>query len=640
MNPQTFGRFTILRKLPVGGMGRVYEATDFTGQRVALKLIDRGTDEDSMQIVAAERVGVELHKRLCILDPRITTVYDFGETTDYFYIVMEYVDGEDLSELSAKERIGYPFAARIAQDVLEVLAVAHNFATTIDSHDYRGIVHGDIKPRNIRLTTVGQVKVLDFGIAKAISATRAFTHNVFGSVQYSSPERLNTGEVTISSDLWAVGVVLFEMIARRPYFEAESGPRLERIIRDYREMQQLPASCPDGLKQILRRALAPDPVHRYRSADEFAADLQIFRNTGSLTSNFDMESTRRTVRSSEGDGETRRTVATAESDTGAREAEPTRRTMRPSNGAALIPEVVKTPANPTPVARPVRTRKGPRWGRIALLVFLLMGAWVGYEVVKEYVVWQDARTLARDLETEREQRMDVAWDHYQDLSKRANLGVSLWSAQSALRNRLLADADRVITEYRKMDAPVVNEADWVRARVSAAHALELMPHDKTVRGTLRIIDGHLNRIRGTFRHEAKQLQLARDNFDEAVQLLPKSPDPWLGLARLYIYSLHNVDDGEAALKQAEHHGHDIGKRETAMLADGYRDRGERHLRDAQNSKSASEQDRYLELGRKDLNRARELYESIFPWGAAVVSLRRINDDLQRTELIKNGGFGH
>ncbi len=230
VTPQTFGRFIIHRKLPAGGMGRVYEATDeISKQRVALKLIDRGTDSDSMQIVAAERLGVELHKRLCALDPRITSVYDTGETADYLYIVMEYIDGQDLSELSGRERIGFPFAARIAQDVLEVLAIAHNFGTNIDGREYRGIVHGDIKPRNIRLTTVGQVKVLDFGIAKAISMTRSFTHNVFGSVQYSSPERLNTGEVTVSSDLWGVAVVLYEMIARHPYFEGDSGARLERV---------------------------------------------------------------------------------------------------------------------------------------------------------------------------------------------------------------------------------------------------------------------------------------------------------------------------------------------------------------------------------------------------------------------------
>jgi serine/threonine-protein kinase len=636
LTPQRFERFAIVRKLPAGGMGRVYEANDTsTGRRVALKMIDRGTDSDTMQVVSAERLGVELHKRLYALDPRITAVYDTGETTEYLYIVMEYVDGQDLSELAATERIGFPFAARIAQDVLEVLSIAHNFETAIDGREYRGIVHGDIKPRNIRLTTVGQVKVLDFGIAKALSLTRSFTQNVFGSVQYSSPERLNTGEVTISSDLWSVGVVLFEMVARHPYFRGDSGPQLERQIRSYSVLQPVPEECPDGLQQIIQRALAPDPAYRYQTAEEFAADLRAFRNHAPLAA-FDGEATRRTARSAEGSGETRRTVIAPDADTGTMREEATRRSA--SNGQPpLIPEVVPPSKN----AKPVQAkRQGPRWGRIALLGFVLIGLIFAYFVHKEYVVWQDSRALARDLDTERVQKLDTAWDRYQELANRANLGLSLMSAQHSLRSRLLADATRVINQYRDADAPATTEGDWLRARTNAARALELWPDDRTVRGTLRIIDGHLNRIRGGVRKDAKLLQQSRENFEEAAQLMPKSPDPWLGLARLYVYSLRDVDAAENALKKAEHNGHDIGKRETAQLADGYRDRGERTLREAQNAVSKTEEDRYIELAQKDLQRARELYESIIPFGGAATNLHRTYDTLQRLDQMKNGMAGH
>ena len=275
-------------------MGRVYEAKDTsTGRRVALKMIDRGTDSDSMQIVAAERLGVELHKRLYALDPRITAVHDTGETSEYLYIVMEYVDGQDLSELGATERIGFPFAARIAQDVLEVLEHRAQFRNLHRGREYRGIVHGDIKPRNIRLTTVGQVKVLDFGIAKAISATRSFTQNVFGSVQYSSPERLNTGEVTISSDLWSVGVVLYEMVARHPYFEADIGAEAGAYRSGITSDAAAAGRVSGGFEADPSRALAPDPDQRYQTADEFAADCAPSATTDSARS-FDGESTRRT----------------------------------------------------------------------------------------------------------------------------------------------------------------------------------------------------------------------------------------------------------------------------------------------------------------------------------------------------------
>ena len=102
MDGETAGRFTLYRKLPAGGMGRVFEAEDPVGpRRVALKLIDLGTDPDSLQIVSAERLGAELQTRLCAIDKRVTAIYESGEMPRYFYIVMEYVDGRDLSELYA-----------------------------------------------------------------------------------------------------------------------------------------------------------------------------------------------------------------------------------------------------------------------------------------------------------------------------------------------------------------------------------------------------------------------------------------------------------------------------------------------------------------------------------------------------------
>ena len=173
-----------------------------------MKLIDLGTDPDSLEIVSAERLGAELQTRLCAIDTRVTAIYETGEMPRYFYIVMEYVEGRDLSELYTQSGLEPMLAARITQDVLEVLDHAHNFSTTLDGRSIRGIVHGDLKPRNIRVTPAGEVKVLDFGIAKALSLTRNYTQNVFGSVQYSSPQRLLTGEVEVGADLWAAGVML------------------------------------------------------------------------------------------------------------------------------------------------------------------------------------------------------------------------------------------------------------------------------------------------------------------------------------------------------------------------------------------------------------------------------------------------
>jgi len=221
MHPREFGRYRIVRLLPKGGMGTVYLAIDTVkNQQIALKLIEQGPDPDRQEIAAAERRGAMLQEQLCRLDRRVTRIHSYGELEGFFYIEMEYIEGNDLSEVLRSGPLGIPFAARIGCDLCEVLSHAHNLVITTDGHQYRGVVHGDIKPRNIRITPDGEVRVLDFGIAKALSLTRSYTQIQFGSSQYSSPERLLTGEVNIASDLWSVAVVLFEIVVGRPYFEA------------------------------------------------------------------------------------------------------------------------------------------------------------------------------------------------------------------------------------------------------------------------------------------------------------------------------------------------------------------------------------------------------------------------------------
>src|ERR1700679_2121606 len=300
MDPKLFGRYQIVRKLAGGGMGRVFLAYDpVLNRQVGLKLIDAGGDRDSLDVVAAERRGAILQDQLAKREQsgRVAQIFDVGDRDGYFYIAMEYIEGEDLSELVANAPIDPHRAVDIALDILALLVKAHTFQTMIEDRAHRGIIHGDIKPRNIRITSAGQVKVLDFGIAKAVSMTRSLTFNQFGSIPYSSPERLQTGDMDARSDVWSVAIVLFEMLTGNPYFEAEASSKLEWLIRNYHALQPSIAGLPGGLREILSRSLDPDVNRRFASAATFRAALFEWRQYAKTAPmhSADPDATRRTV---------------------------------------------------------------------------------------------------------------------------------------------------------------------------------------------------------------------------------------------------------------------------------------------------------------------------------------------------------
>jgi hypothetical protein len=234
--------------------------------------------------------------------------------------------------------------------------------------------------------------------------------------------------------------------------------------------------------------------------------------------------------------------------------------------------------------------------------------------------WNDADKLKTDLETEHVTNLNDAWTRYEALAKRMHLGIFLWGAKGALRKRLVAGADERITEYRNSDAPTVYEPQWVQARNNLSRALELDPGDSGIQGRLRLCEGHIDRIdanalRGAARQ--KRLNAAVNRFNEAAELMKHSPDPYLGLANLYIYDLSDVEKAEAALKKAAHRGHPVGKRETAQLADGYRRRADRTWRESRGYIHSPSQERdYLDRAREDYIHAEDLYRRAGLFGDA------------------------
>lgn len=620
------GPYEIVQPIGSGGMAQVFLATDTrSGDRIALRLVPLGSDHEAKEILRAERLGAHLLQEFsaaCALVPR---VYEHGELPDYFYLAMEYLDGENLSDVIARGRLDPGRAVAIAIELCRFLEAAHAFETTIDGRPLRSLLHGDLKPRNVRVTASGDVKVLDFGMAKALSLSRKVTRTDFGTLGYMSPERLETGEMDAYADFWALGIILYQMIGGTPPFSAPDTRRLERLITSRRPPPSLDGACPPAAQAIIAKLLAPTPDLRYANATAILKDLARYQ-TGTETdaqregwpARVDEPPTQRTRPASD-DEATRRTRPEAPlADSAA-----TQRTRPPA--------ITPAPALPHPLPLPVPRR--PRRSRLrAVLIGLAM-----LLVLNEACVSSAARQTAGLAVSRELDGLDELWKDYDALSRRSYLRWGVVNLERALRVRTQELTDRVIANYR-MPAPTVREAQWQSAREALQRALVTAPNSTRLKASLRYCEGHLHRIDGEARKSRRQLTAAHQEFTEAVaafreaaELRGEWPDPFLGLMRTFIYGLEDIDRAADALKQAQRFGFTPGDREHAQLADGYRTRGETIWRTAIGVEGMAQEAEYLERAADSLRQALRLYSRIPAYAGAAGNLRRTQRALEQIQ---------
>jgi serine/threonine protein kinase len=275
---KTLSHFKITAKLGEGGMGEVYRAEDTKlGREVAIKVLPAALTEDPERLARFEREAKVLAS---LSHPNIAGIYQIEEADGQQLLVMELVEGEDLTDRLRRGPVPVDEAVGITSQVAEGLEAAHS----------RGIVHRDLKPANIKIAAGGQVKILDFGLAKAHEAseetspdtTRSPTLTaqmtqagvILGTASYMAPEQARGQEADPRSDIWALGVVLYEMlIGNRLFSEPTVSDTLAAVLRADIDLEALPTGTPPRLRRVLRRCLEREPKHRYHAAADLRIDL-------------------------------------------------------------------------------------------------------------------------------------------------------------------------------------------------------------------------------------------------------------------------------------------------------------------------------------------------------------------------------
>jgi eukaryotic-like serine/threonine-protein kinase len=270
IDPETIidGRYRVISRLGSGGMADVYLAQDqLLGREVAVKVLHHHFAEDQEFV---ERFRREASSAAALSHPNIVAIFDRGEWNGTYYIAMEYVAGRSLKTIVREQGPLDPVAAiDVVVQILRAARFAHR----------RGVIHRDLKPHNVIIDEEGRARVTDFGIARAGASDMTLTGSIMGTAQYLSPEQAQGFAVSATSDLYSVGVILYELLTGVVPFEGETAVAIavKQVSAEPRPPSELNPALPYSLDAIVLRALAKDPTQRYADADELIAALQYER---------------------------------------------------------------------------------------------------------------------------------------------------------------------------------------------------------------------------------------------------------------------------------------------------------------------------------------------------------------------------
>jgi serine/threonine protein kinase len=635
------GRFELRDFLGRGATGDVHLAWDPDHEReVALKLVRlRGTDPDALQ---AERHGAELQRRVSLDAPQVAAVFEYGDLEGWFYVAMEHVVGQDLANLLQElgGRLPARRAVAIARQLCAVLEVLHGYSTEIDGKRVTRIIHGDLKPENVRIEAGDRVRLLDFGVAKHLSITRKATRNVFGTYPYTPPERLRSGLVNEASDLWAVGIVLYRMVSGQSPYAGSTPEELERAILRHPPLP-LPAECAAPLRAVVVKCLAYQPEWRYASASEVAtaldeADQELGGDPPAASAPAPLPASESELPTAPvgmprwaPSPATHRTLGEAPEGI---PGDATRRTLAPPSGGPPAGPPAPPAAAPTPTRRTVppplppvdRSLRGRvlRWGRglSRRSRRRLLGAAVALVFV-ETCALGSGREVVEELAGTADPDVWAAYRKYRAAASMIPFDLGLGPARRALRVSLAESAERVMHSFRE-DTAAPRLADWEQANRALAAALSLGGGDDATRARLYYTQGHVDRIEARSLRDRDSEEAGRRwndavyAYQQAARLDPGWPDPYLGLARVYAYERFDLERLLEALERSRARGAPWGRRELAQLADANLRQGSQLQAEAAEVAGERAEVQLLHDARSSLETAVAGYDRILSFGNA------------------------
>jgi serine/threonine protein kinase len=614
---QAVGHFQLQTKLRRGMVADVWQAYNSLRQcQVLLKLIQPGK-EDAQDGLEAEQRGAILQEHLAKQDLPVPQIFWHGHLDGYYCIEMEWIEGDDLSSRIKNGPISPDGAARIAIKICAMLEAAHAVIFYIEGKTFSGVVHGDLKPDNIRLTPRNEVKILDFGIAKALSMTRKLTGQKFGSRAYCSPERLETAQVNLQSDLWSLGVVLYEMIAGCRPFSAENTSKLDKLIESHTRsptMSLIPDDCPVGLRSIILKLLHPQIEQRYPDASRVKSDLQLFlQNKAPAAQNEAPWQTPtendRTIRTHPPGAEVEGRIDLGEIKT--------RPTLKPevtvNRPEGIAPAPKPSPVKPIIERRPINLVK-----TIKRAIFLFALLALIYIVGKQLMAINEARKLNNDLASERLTDMESAYGRYKEIESHAVVPLRFFGMHETLKQKIIAEADLVFKRYREATATVW-ENEWRRVKDHLGWVMEMDPNDpmvKMVIGMRRYCEGHISRINGDAQRKRGNWKEANEfytdaiiKFDEAADLISGWPDPHVGEFRVLADGLGDLERASKVCAIAVEKGYQPRQRDTALMASGYQRDCKKEFDEAKKLEE-TQRDEYLKQAKQNCEKALDEFNKI------------------------------